>query len=1461
VIDETIPAAPSMRVIKRVRQVALLSIAISGLVLMGWAFDLPSLKTILPGGWIAMKVNAAICFMLVGTALGLTANLTTIPHSPRTLWMLRLARLCAALAGLIGLLTLSEYIFGWNLGIDQCLFPEAAGTLGTSYPGRMAPDVALSFVLLSTALLIRKGSHQACQRMFTSVGLALLVAILGLTAMLSHAVPGIGTHGWFGLTIMAMDASILLVFVGLSVTVMYWQPKVLKWFLSRRTMAFFASGMALLVFVGLMTSRSQFWMYETSIQVSHNETVLSTIIMLRNDVTQAQLHARNYIITGEERFLRLYTDSKGDSRIKLDALRRIEFVPTELNSPHFAQLETQFNAQFQWLQQAIDAERTNVTDAARSKLFTQGEILLGDVRDTFEQIEGEHQHARERLKQEAEIVSRFSYFVIFSSTVTSMLIFLMMIFRLNAAVNERHQKEHALRESERKFRTLYNASGDAIMLLDNEGFFDCNPSTVQMFGCSTRDDFIHKHPAQFSPPTQPNGEDSMSLANQYIATAYQNGSLQFEWMHCRLNGLTFPVEVRLSVMTLGGQEVLQAMVRDITERYAAAAKIQRLNQLYNLLSHCNQAVVHSTSQEELFQSVCRDAVQIGGMKLAWVGLVDDSGKQVKPIVSFGEACGYLEDIRILLDDNHPLGRGPTATAIRENHPVWCNDFMHDPGTTPWHERGARFGWVSSASLPLLKNGVAVGALSLYCNELNAFDEAVRDLLTEMVADIGYALDNFAHEATRKFLELRAASLLALTTSEEMLDENTLLQHGVDTVQHFTNSRVGFFHFVSEDQNEIELAAWSSDTVARYCHAVFDKHYPVAAAGVWADSIRLKQAVIVNDYPALMPKNGLPEGHASLQRFVSVPILDGTKVRMIVGVGNADHDYGEHDVETIKLFGYDIYHLVQRRRAVKSLETSERHFKAVTQSANDAIITGTDTGRILGWNMAASRMFGYTEAEIIGQPLTMLMPERFRVQHDASLAKQKAGGKSHVIGKTLELFGVRKNGIEFPLDLSLSQWSSVEGVFFTAIIRDISERRSMEWRQRENQEIFRHFVEYSPIYVFLKDYQMRPLRLSKNFEVLLGKPVATMLGKRMDAFFTPEFAQSMSVEDINVFADGSDITVEADFKGRTYSVTKFPIFSEGKPSYLAGYLVDITEHKQFEAEQRKAYQQVAGVNAQLMEANEHLKQAQSQLFQSEKMAAIGLLAAGVAHEINNPIGYVNSNLGTLEKYLTNIFLSLDKYEAAGAPWRDDNPLVQELREFKAKIDLDYIREDTLSLIAESHQGLDRVKGIVLDLKDFSHADSEDQWVCTDVHHALESTLNVVWNELKYKCQVVKEYGSLPPVYHLPSQLNQVFMNLLVNAAQAIEVRGTITLRSGQEGDRIWVEVCDTGKGIAPEIIPRLFEPFFTTKPVGQGTGLGLSVSYRIIEKHHGSIEVQSEVGKGSTFRVWLPINQPDSKEKT
>lgn len=450
-------------------------------------------------------------------------------------------------------------------------------------------------------------------------------------------------------------------------------------------------------------------------------------------------------------------------------------------------------------------------------------------------------------------------------------------------------------------------------------------------------------------------------------------------------------------------------------------------------------------------------------------------------------------------------------------------------------------------------------------------------------------------------EDRINALLEINAVGGVVPERELLDIGLRLAEKITESAIGFLHFVNDDQETIELVTWTPGAL-KGCTAAYDAHYPISRAGIWADCFREGRAVVFNDYPNHAGKHGLPEGHAHLQRLVSVPVIEEGKVRMMIGVGNKVSDYVNADIETVKLIGNDLWRIVRRQRV------------------EDYLITAL------------------TEAQAL---------------------------------------------------------------------------------------------------------------------------------------------------------------------------------------------------------------------------NEKLSDAQSQLLQSEKMASIGQLAAGVAHELNNPIGFVSSNLGSLDSYLRDIFSIIAAYEAAEAAGGTRCPKLDAVRALKQEKDFDYLKTDIVQLMAESKDGLARVAKIVRDLKDFSRAgEAHFQWA--DLHQGLDSTLNIVWNELKYKCTVKKEYGELPQVWCVPSQLNQVFMNLLVNAAHAIPEKGDITIRTGRQGGEVFVAISDTGTGISPEHIKRIFDPFFTTKPVGKGTGLGLSLAYSIMQKHQGRIEVQSEVGKGTTFTVWLPIEAKESQ---
>lgn len=294
-----------------------------------------------------------------------------------------------------------------------------------------------------------------------------------------------------------------------------------------------------------------------------------------------------------------------------------------------------------------------------------------------------------------------------------------------------------------------------------------------------------------------------------------------------------------------------------------------------------------------------------------------------------------------------------------------------------------------------------------------------------------------------------------------------------------------------------------------------------------------------------------------------------------------------------------------------------------------------------------------------------------------------------------------------------------------------------------------------------------------------------------------------------------------------------------------------------AELAHANDSLRSEQAALQASLSRLEHTQQQLLQSEKMAAVGQLAAGVAHEINNPVGFVNANLASLGTYVERLFQLIDAQAAAlaaSAPLPADSPVATTLGQAQATADIGYLRQDVPDLLRESLDGLQRVKRIVSDLREFSHV-SNDEWQAADLNQGLESTLNVVWNDIKFKAEVTRELTPLPPVTCIAPQINQVFLNLLVNAGQAIEAHGRIRLASGtleREGQPwVWVEISDTGRGMSEAVQRRVFEPFFTTKPVGTGTGLGLSVSWEIVQRHQGHLLVRSTEGVGTTFRCELP----------
>jgi two-component system NtrC family sensor kinase len=300
---------------------------------------------------------------------------------------------------------------------------------------------------------------------------------------------------------------------------------------------------------------------------------------------------------------------------------------------------------------------------------------------------------------------------------------------------------------------------------------------------------------------------------------------------------------------------------------------------------------------------------------------------------------------------------------------------------------------------------------------------------------------------------------------------------------------------------------------------------------------------------------------------------------------------------------------------------------------------------------------------------------------------------------------------------------------------------------------------------------------------------------------------------------------------------------GKPIMIEWVIHDITDYKE--------------VLCRLKEAKDEFQETHKQLLQLGKMAAIGQLAVGVAHEINNPIGFISNNMECLRQYVADYIRVFKLVESLKSSVEQDNmgkakSVVQEMARLEQEIDLGYIISDVNKLLEHTDKGLERVKKIVMDLRTFARQGNETMEMAS-LEEVLESIIRIVWNEIKYKAALTKDYGKIPSVRCNAQALGQVFINLLINAAQSIKDKGEIKIRTYTTRDHACISIADTGCGIAPQDMSKIFTPFFTTKEAGKGTGLGLSVSYDIIKRHGGDILIESQHGQGTIFTVQLPVN--------
>ena len=603
--------------------------------------------------------------------------------------------------------------------------------------------------------------------------------------------------------------------------------------------------------------------------------------------------------------------------------------------------------------------------------------------------------------------------------------------------------------------------------------------------------------------------------------------------------------------------------------------------------------------------------------------------------------------------------------------------------------------------------------------------------------------------------------------------------------------------------------------------------PYGVCGISTDITQLKQA-----------ERELRRAHSELEERVAIRTAELAQANELLQAEIAAHERSEEDL----------------RR--------ERDFvSAVIETAGALVVVLDTEGRIVRFNRTCEQVTGYSCDEVKGKLLWMLITPEQTEGVKAVFQSLLAGQFS----SKYENYWVAKDG-----SLRLITWAntalrrpdgSVEYIVGTGL--DVTDRCRAEQGLRESEERFRELFEYAHDLIFTVDTATGLITTINNAvrdvlhyepEELLSRPIRTFLSPSDVSSVEERLAAALrgaptTVEAWCIRKDGTPVLL--DFRMRAMGAA-------GQERTVHVIANDVTERRRESEAARKLsfvlQQRVRQETASLEEANRRLRHIQSQLIQAEKLAALGQLAAGVAHEINNPLSFVSNNLVVLRRDLQTVFDIYKLYQQVVSE-RDPARRLALQEEAQAKADrfnIDYIAANLERLFNRTIEGTERIRKIVRDMIDFARL-GEAEWKEANLNKALETTISIISHDIKVKnIQLIRQFGSIPSIYCMPGRINQVFLNILLNAVQAVPEGGRITVTTSTYEQGIRIAISDNGIGIPRENLSRIFDPFFTTKP--RGTGLGLSISYSIIAEHGGEIQVESTVGMGSTFTILLPFRK-------
>jgi PAS domain S-box-containing protein len=653
----------------------------------------------------------------------------------------------------------------------------------------------------------------------------------------------------------------------------------------------------------------------------------------------------------------------------------------------------------------------------------------------------------------------------------------------------------------------------------------------------------------------------------------------------------------------------------------------------------------------------------------------------------------------------------------------------------------------------------------------------------------------------------------------------LLQYTLDELCACNGSPISFFHVVEPDQKSLSLQAWSTTTLpSLYSDQAQGSHCPISRFGIWQDAIEQQTAVIQNNQTDLLQNKGL-------NRELIVPVVRNDLVVALLGVGNKPIPYDDHDVRELTILADVVWTIASQKRSEHALAESEELFRLLVEHSPMYTYIKNEQLRIVNVSRNFEQLLEKPLDQIIGRLSEELFPpdsaQKFRHNDLAVLAS------GQVMEYEEEIQGRFFHSIKFPLTLG-------DRSYLAGHSMDITERRQGQQALYQSEEHFRAFFENATVGMATTDCSLRFTSANSALCQILGYSREELLNSTWSELTHPDdLAAELALFDRTVSGAVNDTVTQKRYRRKDGATvhTMNTVRCLRKPDNSIKYFIVLVED----------------ISARVATEKE-LNGIRQQMLQQDKMASIGLLASGIAHEINNPMGFITSNITTLKKYWERLETYLEALEQKVQATSGEEAMAR-ITSQRVGLKITQIRKELPQLLKESCDGTARIKTIINDLKRYVRTDEQSRMEPADLNQCIRSVVTIVNNEIKYVASLTLDLGEIVSVICNPQQISQVLMNLLINAAHSLVGQGDITVRSWSDSAMVHISVRDSGCGIPREQISRIFEPFFTTKEIGKGTGLGLSISHDIVKLHGGTIQVESSVGVGSLFILSLPVNGP------